>query len=459
MKRAIIYTRVSGDKTREARSPEEQENDCRAECDRNGWPVAQVVTDNDMSASRWAARERPGFKRLWSILQPGDVLVTWESSRAQRDLRDYLDLRDLCYERGVLLSYSGRVYDLSEGEDRFTTGLDALIAERYAEETRKRVMRSQQANLKAGKPHGRIAYGYMAVRDDHGKILDRVPDPHTSAIIREAYDRVLAGDLLYRISEDFNTRAVPGYRSSSRWTPTSLRYLLLKPTYAGLRTHKGEITGRGTWQPLISLEAYEAVRKILTDPARRTNSGTKPKYLLSGIARCGVCNAHVDRQKSKHGDVYSCSAPPRHVQRPLRAVDEFATEYLLELLSDPRMKKALSGTEVVDDAYGEIAHLNERLEGFIMAAAEGKISAEAFAKIENQLNAKIAAEREKAASAEIDPLLSALMNGDASAVWEGFSLEQQRMVARAGLVVTINPVGRGRRNYDIRASLDLDWRH
>lgn len=122
VKRAIIYTRVSSDKGRDARSTTEQEQDCRQEAARQGWPVGAVVTDNDISASRFAAKDRPGFKRLWQILQPGDVLVTWESSRAQRDLRDYLDLRDLCYERGVLLSYNGRTYDLSEGEDRFVQG-------------------------------------------------------------------------------------------------------------------------------------------------------------------------------------------------------------------------------------------------------------------------------------------------------------------------------------------------
>ena len=58
-----------------------------------------------------------------------DVLVTWEASRAQRDLDAYLELRRLCAASGVRWAYSGTVYDLAHGSDRFRTGLDALVAE------------------------------------------------------------------------------------------------------------------------------------------------------------------------------------------------------------------------------------------------------------------------------------------------------------------------------------------
>src|ERR1700687_5300489 len=61
--------------------------------------------------SRYSTKDRPEYKKLAKILKPGDVLVTWEASRAQRDLAAYVTLRDLCAERGVLLSYSGRTYD------------------------------------------------------------------------------------------------------------------------------------------------------------------------------------------------------------------------------------------------------------------------------------------------------------------------------------------------------------
>ena len=90
--------------------------------------MADVLTDNDRSASRFATKDRPQYARLGKVLRPGDVLVVWGPSRAGRSLEHYVDLRRLCTERGVLLSYSGKLFDLDDGDDRFATGLDALIA-------------------------------------------------------------------------------------------------------------------------------------------------------------------------------------------------------------------------------------------------------------------------------------------------------------------------------------------
>ncbi|HNM94158.1 MAG TPA: recombinase family protein, partial [Mycobacterium sp.] len=96
--RAIIYTRVSHDRAG-GRSVAEQEAECRQECERRGWRGAEVLTDNDRSATRFATKDRPEYARLRTLLQPGDVLVVWEASRVGRSLDTYVDLRRLCIER------------------------------------------------------------------------------------------------------------------------------------------------------------------------------------------------------------------------------------------------------------------------------------------------------------------------------------------------------------------------
>ncbi len=184
--RAILYTRVSSDKAK-GRSVTEQEQECRAECGRRGWTVAEVLCDNDRSATRFATKGRPEYQRLQQILRKGDVLVTWEASRAQRDLKAYVALRDLCAERGVMWSYSGALFDLSKADDRFRTGLDALRSEDEAEKTRERVLRAHRANLDAGRPHGQCPFGYRIVRDpDTGKPVARVPDEIEARTLRDA---------------------------------------------------------------------------------------------------------------------------------------------------------------------------------------------------------------------------------------------------------------------------------
>ena len=193
---AVIYTRVSQDRSGLARSVAEQESECRAVCEREGWAVLDVLVDNDAGASRWSKSDRPGYQRLAELLKLGNVgvLVTWEASRAQRDLSAYVQLRDLCAERGVRWCYSGRTFDLSRPDDRMTTGLDALLSEREADVTRERVLRALRARVEAGTPHGKVAYGYRRVIDPvTGASSGRIPDQATAPIVREACRRALAG--------------------------------------------------------------------------------------------------------------------------------------------------------------------------------------------------------------------------------------------------------------------------
>ncbi|NKR80190.1 recombinase family protein [Rhodococcus hoagii] len=63
--RAIIYARVSADQSGRGRSVSEQEAECRAICQREGWDVAEVLSDNDVGASRFSrVKDRPAYERL-----------------------------------------------------------------------------------------------------------------------------------------------------------------------------------------------------------------------------------------------------------------------------------------------------------------------------------------------------------------------------------------------------------
>ena len=55
---ALIYTQVSSDPSGGGRSVADQERECRQVCERNGWHVRRVYTDNDRGASRYSG-DRP----------------------------------------------------------------------------------------------------------------------------------------------------------------------------------------------------------------------------------------------------------------------------------------------------------------------------------------------------------------------------------------------------------------
>jgi len=164
---ALIYARESNDPHGHGRSPKEQVAESTAWCHSQNITVGKVIIDNNRSASRHAKRSREGWAEVHRQLADGgiDLLVTWEASRAQRDLDAYTKLRALCADHGVRWAYSGTVYDLAKREDRFRTGLDALVAEDEADRTRERVMRAMRANAANGRPHGRLPFGYWRIYD------------------------------------------------------------------------------------------------------------------------------------------------------------------------------------------------------------------------------------------------------------------------------------------------------
>jgi DNA invertase Pin-like site-specific DNA recombinase len=67
--RAVIYARVSQDRTAVRHSVGEQEAECRAIAADNGWTVEKVFIDNDRSASRYAKKVRSAFTQLLAFIE------------------------------------------------------------------------------------------------------------------------------------------------------------------------------------------------------------------------------------------------------------------------------------------------------------------------------------------------------------------------------------------------------
>ncbi|MDL9944221.1 recombinase family protein [Gordonia sp. ABSL11-1] len=461
--RAIIYCRVSSDPNQRGKSVDEQERECRALADRSGWTVGEVLIDNDRGASRYSHKTRPAYQRLQQILSPGDVLVTWEASRAQRDLKAYVELRDLCAERGVMWSYSGRTYDLARGDDRFTTGLDALLAEKEVEQSRERVLRSVRANAAAGRPHGKLPYGYKIIRDpDTGIPVDRVPNPETAPIVQEAARRVLAGDAIYAVCADLNERGIPGPRpkrdgSKAPWIPVTMRKILESPTYAALRVHKGEVVGDATWEPIISREDHQRLVALFADPSRLTHRGAEPKWLLTGVAVCGECGGAIRRQKNRGFDAYLCK-DAFHVSRNVVPVDEYVTEAVIRRLESQALLGDLAdaNTELraaMDHARG----LQQRLDSFTDSAADGELSAAALARIEAKLRPQIAAAEARVRSFMPSPQVADIAGPGARERWLELTIKDRRELLAQIVVVHIHSVN-GKRGRPIAEGIELTWR-
>jgi DNA invertase Pin-like site-specific DNA recombinase len=451
--RAVIYTRVSQDRTEQRRSVDEQETECREVCRVNGWTVVEVFSDNDRSASRYARKERPEYKRLRRFLTDGgaDVLVLWEGSRAQRDLAAYASLRDLCAERGILYSYSGRTYDLTRTDDRFSTGLDALLAEREADITRDRVLRTVRAQAAAGRPAGKMLYGYRREyrAGRSGPEYERtVIDADRAAIVREAAERVAAGEALYEIAQSFNRRGVPVMRQSATWRPDAIRRMVTNPGYISQRVHRGTVVGPAEWPPILDEGTYAKCAAVLADPGRRTGVDNRVRHLLTGVLRCAVCDSPVRAVATRRGTrVLAC--PQYHAGLREDVADDFVTRVVVARLSRPDALDVFAAPAAdAGAARDRVAELQGEMDDAYALAASGALSARGLAAFEARLLPQIERAGREAVPPSVPPVVRRAAGPDAAARWARFDVADRREVVRALVELRLSPSGRGVRNFD-----------
>ncbi|WP_336853823.1 recombinase family protein [Sinomonas albida] len=431
--RAAIYTRVSQDREGALRSVKQQYDECLAFCEENGWTVAGEYRDNDRSASRYTTKSRPNFEQLIAEIDQFDVVVTWEASRATRDLEVYVKMLRACRTHHVKWAYSGSLYDLEKPGDARRAGSDVLDAEYESGKTSERVQRSVRAQAQAGKPHGRLPYGYVREYDPAtGSLVRQVPHPEESRLLVEAADRVLAGESLYGIAKDMKQRGHPLLDS------TRLQRLLRSPTYAGKRVYRGEVIRDAEWEPIIPQEKWEAVQGVLGAPDRAKFHGTEPRHLLTGIAVCGTCSGPIIRllNKGKYGS-YVCKTE-HCVARSQPGVDALVTATVKLILRRPDfLERYAAYTSETDPRLGEaikaVRDLEAALDGFYQQAVDGSLSPAGLAKVEAPMIEKIDAARTRRDSLRTPQRLVIGNPVELAEQWDDLPLLDRRAVV-AGLM-------------------------
>jgi site-specific DNA recombinase len=318
--RAVIYARYSSDNQREA-SIEDQLEVCRRHVERQGWTLQQTYSDRAMSG---ASMLRPGYQLLLQEAREGrfEVVVAEALDRLSRDQEDTAAL----YKR---LSFAGiRIVTLAENEIGemhvgFKGTMNALFLKDLAQKTR----RGLQGRIEAGKSGGGNSYGYDVVKriGDDGEPVrgERRINPEHAAIVRRIFREYAAGASPKAITRALNREKVPGPRGRA-WGPSTIHGqrrrgngILNNELYIGrlvwnrLRFIKDPQTGKRVAR--FNPESATVVRKVpdlriiddalwdavkarqgalearITGEGVRIEDRRRPRYLFSGLLRCGVC--------------------------------------------------------------------------------------------------------------------------------------------------------------------------
>lgn len=465
----VIYVRISKDKAGAGVGVTGQEGDCRALAGSLGKQVREVYVDNDISASKYARRIRPAYRRMLRDLgeRPADVLC-WHPDRLHRqpaELEEYVSLADRC---GIITHavQAGKI-DLATPSGRLVARMLGAAAAYEVEQMSDRRRAAYRRRAEAGEyTGGRRPLGYHS---DGMTLL-----PAEAAEIAAASEAVLAGASLYGIAGDWNKR---GFTTSTGrvWWPHEVRRVLMRPRNAAIMTYRGEEIGDAKWPAIVDRDTWGAVKATLSDPARTSTPGPAPRWPGSGLYRCGVCGEGLICSKVGGGErpsryVYRCKTGKEgergHVARDAASLDAYVTSAVMAFMTSPRAAPLLQPRpRDTAQLHLEATALRGELDELATLKGERAISARQMAIASAPLQARVDLIETRIAAITRASALNRFTAADPVKVWETLDLGTRREVIRLLMTVTVMPAPKGRpagwrpgKPYFDKGSVHIKWK-
>jgi DNA invertase Pin-like site-specific DNA recombinase len=328
--RAVVYVRISDDPSGLERGVDRQEADCRALADSLGLVVVEVFRENDVSAFKQRTVTLPSGERVRRVVRPGframlgflaerraDVMVAYDLDRAVRDPRDLEDLIDARVLHGFQVRSVTGSLRLDTDSDVAMARVLVAMANKSSADTARRVARASRQQAVEGRWHGGGApFGYQG----GGGTLTVVPE--RAVLAREAAERVVGGESLWAVCQDWNERGLKT-PLGAWWRERTIGLFLRNPALKGVRVYRPvqpdgttaklpEFEASGNWEPVIDPVLWDQANQVLDARAAkrsRREGAYKRVNPFTGLICCSDCGTPMRKQ----GPVYICVQPVRGV--------------------------------------------------------------------------------------------------------------------------------------------------
>jgi DNA invertase Pin-like site-specific DNA recombinase len=486
----VIYGRQS--RTKEgSESLNTQVAACRETAEHHRIEVVDVILEPpSTSAFADRGRTRPRFPEVLDLIRSGavDCVVAYKTDRLSRGggigwapLVEAAEDAGLDVDRFVLIAGNGFMSE-------FELGIRATMDREESKKTSERLRDMKDRHAADGKPWGGGArpFGYRRQYEDPvvdgdgkqryrevgGRIIPIVKswgplvvDEAEATMVREAANRLLAGDPQAIICRDWNQQGKLTAQGKL-WRVGTLRNVLMRASLAGLRVHNGDIVGKAAWPPILDRRRWEKVVALLLDNAERR----PPNYrtsLLTGLARCGRCGANLQVAPVQGRSSYRCQKSEGRpgcsgigiVAEPL---EKLITDAVLETLDTPELAQA----EAEFTARGPVAVPPEVEEDEAMLAdlaadwASKRISRAEYLTARNLIAARIDERLAQVRRTIRRPALDQLHGGTGTLAerWEDLDRPARRAIlAEVIESITIAPARRGLNRFD-PSRVTVTWR-
>lgn len=459
---AAIYARISSDVEGTGAGVARQVEDCRKLAESLGWPVAAEYVDNDISA--YSGKLRPSYRRMLADLADGtvDAVLVYHLDRLTRrpiELEQFLHVLDAAGVSHVRF-VSGPA-DLGSGDGLLVARMMAAVAAKESASKSRRVLRKLEQVAAEGRPHGGSARPFGYAQDKIAVV------PEEAAVIRTLVARFLAGESSRSLAAWLDESEVATV-SGKPWRTTTLKAILTSPRIAGLRQHQGVVVGPAVWAPIISEEDH---RRVLARYAEKKISGRRApqRYLLTGLLRCGKCDARLFSSRRENSRRYVCLSGLDHggcgrltvVADPL---ERLIADAVLYRLDTAELADTMAGRNSADERTQELSlvvdQANEQLAELAALWGQQQISRPEWLAAKQPIEQRREAAQRQLVSLNHSSALAGLVgNGDTlRRSWAEFNLSRQQAIT-AALVdsIIVGPGQPGARRLD-PDRVSVTWR-
>ena len=224
---AAIYVRTSETKPDHHYSIDEQIRRCWKRCDKHGWEVVFVFTDEGQTGRN---TERSGFQDMIEKATQGcfDIVVFWKLDRFARSVVDLVNTEQTLSENDVALQSVTEHIDTSSPVGRFTFRNLASAAELESDLTSERVQMGMHAMARKHRwPNASPPLGYELTDDQTLSILD-----DEGELVRRIFNDYLDKRSMPQVAHDLNTDGLTTKRDEE-WDRWGVRKLLANELYRG----------------------------------------------------------------------------------------------------------------------------------------------------------------------------------------------------------------------------------
>jgi len=427
--KAVAYIRVSSeDQMKSGYSMQQQEKRIREFAAQNALDI--VAWFHEARSAKPNAK-RPEWDKVMALCREQrdiKVALVYKDNRAMRNMTDFAALDEGLGVR--LIAVDDPLPDTPRG--RFNQVVGIAGGRQFVEDLAEWVTLGMRGKFEAGGIVTKAPVGYRnvargAAATGAARRSTVVVDEKKAPIVARAFERYATGDAsLFDISL---LMAEEGHMSrKGRIVSTDVvRNIFRNPTYIGMTRWHGEVRP-GLHPPLVSVELFDRVNRVLVERSREPGEKGNKIYLLRGLLRCDACGRPMTAETKARGSYYHCFQAPDTVKCavPWSRVDDLDRQMAV-LVEDIRLppERAVQIVGALHALSAEAEHEREtrlsaiakrlpdvaaELNRLVTAYAAGKVPDSAYLTVKDDLvmeTARLTEERDRLTAGGGDRLADA----------------------------------------------------